>query len=62
MVESSDVRNLRLAVAVYAVILAAKVAAYLASGIMALFAEALHTLSDIFVSGFLLIAAVYSRR
>jgi ferrous-iron efflux pump FieF len=62
MVESSDVRNLRLAVAVYAVILVAKVAAYLASGIVALFAEALHTLSDIFISGFLLIAAVYSRR
>lgn len=62
MVESSDVRNLRLAVAVYAVILVAKVAAYFASGILALFAEALHTLSDIFISGFLLIAAVYSRR
>lgn len=29
---------------------------------MALFAEALHTLSDIFISGFLLLAAWYSRR
>lgn len=60
--ESSDVRNLRLAVAVYAVIFAAKVAAYLASDILVLFAEALHTLSDIFISGFLLVAAIYSRR
>jgi cation diffusion facilitator family transporter len=29
---------------------------------MALFAEALHTLSDIFISGFLLVAAWYSRK
>jgi cation diffusion facilitator family transporter len=29
---------------------------------MAVFAEALHTLSDIFIAGFLLVAAVYSRR
>jgi divalent metal cation (Fe/Co/Zn/Cd) transporter len=32
------------------------------SGVMALLAEALHTLSDIFISGFLLIAARYPRR
>ena len=62
MSESADIRSLRFAVAVYVAILAAKVAAYLASGVMAVFAEALHTLSDIFISGFLLIAAVYSRR
>ncbi len=62
MSESADIRNLWLAVAVYVVIFAAKIAAYLASGVMAVFAEALHTLSDIFISGFLLLAAVYSRR
>jgi divalent metal cation (Fe/Co/Zn/Cd) transporter len=44
------------------VVFAAKLAAYFATGVMALFAEALHTLSDIFISGFLLVAAVYSRR
>jgi cation diffusion facilitator family transporter len=60
--ESADIRNLWLAVAVYVVIFAAKIAAYLASGVMAVFAEALHTLSDIFISGFLLLAAIYSRR
>jgi cation diffusion facilitator family transporter len=60
--ERSDTRGLQLALATYIVILAAKLAAYFASGVMALFAEALHTLSDIFVSAFLLVAAAYSRR
>lgn len=46
----------------YVVIFAAKLAAYAAPGVMALFAEALHTLSDIFISGFLLLAVLYSRR
>lgn len=62
MSESADIRSLWPAVALHVVIFAAKIAAYLASGMMAVFAEALHTLSDIFISGFLLIAAVYSRR
>jgi cation diffusion facilitator family transporter len=39
-----------------------KLAAYFMSGVIALLAEALHTLSDIFVVGFLLVAMVYSRR
>jgi cation diffusion facilitator family transporter len=60
--ERSDTRSLQLALATYLVIFAAKLAAYYASGVMALFAEALHTLSDIFISAFLLVAAVYSRR
>ncbi len=47
---------------VYIVIFAMKLAVYLMSGVMALLAEALHTLSDIFVSGFLLAAALYSRK
>ena len=62
MQESADVRSLRLTLAAYTVIFVAKIVAYLASGVMALFAEALHTLSDIFISGFLLVAALYSRR
>jgi divalent metal cation (Fe/Co/Zn/Cd) transporter len=32
------------------------------TGVMALFAEALHTLSDIFISGFLLVATLWSRK
>ncbi|MGB7539502.1 MAG: cation diffusion facilitator family transporter [Anaerolineales bacterium] len=59
---AEDLRNLGLTLGLYLLIFALKLAAYFASGVMALLAESLHTLSDIFVSGFLLIAAVYSRR
>lgn len=62
METSQDTRGLALTLAVYVLILAAKLAAYWASGVMALLAEALHTLSDIFISGFLLVAALYSRK
>ncbi len=59
---SSDIRGLRLALAAYLVVFAAKLAAYFVSGVVALLAESLHTLSDIFISGFLLVAAAYSRK
>jgi len=59
---SEDVRSLQLTVAVYAVVLAMKLIVYLMSGVMALLAEALHTLSDLFVSGFLLAAMYLARR
>ncbi|MCC6610381.1 MAG: cation transporter [Burkholderiales bacterium] len=62
METSQDTRSLALTLAVYVLILVAKLAAYWASGVLALLAEALHTLSDIFISGFLLVAALYSRR
>lgn len=62
MERSKDVRGLQLALGVYLLVLALKLAVYLITGVMALFAEALHTLSDIFISGFLLIAAIYSRK
>jgi ferrous-iron efflux pump FieF len=60
--QAGDIRGLQLAIAMYVVVLAAKLAAYYVTGVIALFAEALHTLSDIFISGFLLVAALYSRR
>src|SRR5512139_301081 len=60
--ESSGVRGLQLTLAVYIVIFAMKLAAYLLSGVMALLAESLHTLTDIFISGFLLVATYYSRK
>jgi cation diffusion facilitator family transporter len=62
MKESEDIRSLKLTLGLYVLIFAAKVAAYFASGVMALLAEALHTLSDIFIAAFLLIATLYSRR
>lgn len=62
MSESNDLRGLKLTLVGYLIILVMKLGAYWMSGVMALLAEALHTLSDIFVSGFLLVAAIYSRR
>lgn len=59
---AQDMRNLGLTLGLYILIFALKLIAYFASGVMALLAESLHTLSDIFVAGFLLIAAAYSRR
>ena len=59
---SEDIRSLKIALGAYFLVFALKLAAYLTTGVMALMAEALHTLSDIFVSGFLLVAAYYSRK
>ena len=53
---SKDLDALRPAVVVYALIFGAKLGAYLMTGVLALLAEALHTLSDVFISGFLWIA------
>ena len=62
MKEKEDIRNLQLTLGVYIVIFILKIVVYSLSGVVALFAEALHTLTDIFISGFLLIAALYSRK
>jgi cation diffusion facilitator family transporter len=62
MKDQEDIRSLQLTLGLYVVIFAMKLAVYMVSGVMALLAEALHTLSDIFIAGFLLIAAYYSRR
>ncbi|HNX49642.1 MAG TPA: cation diffusion facilitator family transporter [Thermoanaerobaculaceae bacterium] len=57
-----DVRSLQLTLGLYIVIFAGKLAVYFVSGIMALLAEALHTMADVLVTGFLLIAVHISRR
>jgi len=62
MMGSADQRGLLLALFTYLLVFALKVGAFLVTGIMVLLAEALHTLSDIFISGFLLIALLWSRR
>lgn len=60
--QESNIRALKLTVGLYILVLAMKLAVYFATGVMAIFAEALHTLSDIFVSSFLLVASIWSRR
>jgi cation diffusion facilitator family transporter len=58
----AETRALRLSVVLYAFVFVLKLGAYFHSGVMALLAEGLHTLSDVFVSGFLLLAARWSRK
>jgi cation diffusion facilitator family transporter len=58
----SEEKTIRFTLILYAGIIAAKFAAYFITGVMGLLAEALHTLSDIIVSGFLLIALWWSRQ
>jgi cation diffusion facilitator family transporter len=62
MKSPDETQSLKLALGVYSLVFAMKLIVYFMTGIMALFAEALHTLSDIFISGFLLMAAIYSQR
>lgn len=62
MTHSSDSRGLVSALVTYVAILVFKLGAYFVTGVMVLLAEALHTLSDIFISGFLLMALMWSRR
>jgi ferrous-iron efflux pump FieF len=62
MDQSKDLSGLRMTLILYIVIFAIKLAVYFATGVMALLAEALHTLSDVFVAGFLVVALIYSRR
>lgn len=62
MNQAEDIKTLKIALGAYVLVFAMKLAVYFATNVMALMAEALHTLSDIFVSGFLLLAIYYSRR
>ncbi len=57
-----DLRALKLTLGLYVVIFVLKLAVYFLTGVLALLAEALHTLSDIFVSGFLVVALIWSRK
>lgn len=57
-----ELRASKLALGVYVVIFATKLVTYFMTGVMAMMAEALHTLSDVFIFGFLLIAAIWSRK
>lgn len=53
---------MKLALGLYVLVFALKLAVYFVTGVMALLGEALHTLSDVLISGFLLVAAIWSRK
>ncbi len=54
--------GLKAALATYVVVFVLKIAAWWVTGLFALLAEAVHTLSDLVISGFLLLADRFSRR
>jgi ferrous-iron efflux pump FieF len=62
MSHGDELRGLKLSLAVYLLVFSLKLAVYFLSGAMALLAEALHTLSDIFITGFLLGATILARK
>lgn len=62
MSKESDLRALRIVLVVYLAVFVLKLGVYFVTGVYALFAEALHTLSDIFITCFLLIALVWSHK
>ena len=57
-----ETRSLYMTVGFYAIIVIIKLIAYFSTHVMALLAESFHTLSDLFISGFLLVAILWSRR
>src|SRR5512137_2013518 len=57
-----EIRSLYLTVGIYAFIIIIKLVAYFSTHVMALLAESFHTLSDLFISGFLLVALLWSRK
>jgi len=57
-----EIRSLYLTVGLYSVIVIIKLVAYFSTHVLALLAESFHTLSDLFISGFLLVAILWSRR
>ncbi len=60
--EAQDERTLRLSVTLYLSVMVLKLGAWWWTGVMSLLAEGLHTLSDVFVAGFLWVAVRWSRR
>lgn len=57
-----EIRSLYITVIFYVIIVIIKLIAYFSTHVMALLAESFHTLSDLFISGFLLVALMWSRK
>lgn len=60
--EATSVAGMGLALAGYAVLFILKLITYFATGFGVMYAEALHSLADMLISGFLLVAALWSRK
>ena len=59
---SGELRALQLAVAVYVFMFAIKLVAYFLTGVLALLAESVHSLTDLVIATFIVVAFVYSRK
>jgi cation diffusion facilitator family transporter len=57
-----ELRALQLAVAVYVFMFAIKLVAYFVTGVLALLAESVHSLTDLVIATFIVVAFVYSRK
>jgi ferrous-iron efflux pump FieF len=55
-------RALEFAIAVYVFMFAIKLVAYFLTGVLALLAESVHSLTDLFIATFIVLAFVYSRK
>lgn len=60
--EKTSVSGLAPALGAYTVLFALKLITYFVTGIGVMYAESLHSLADMLISGFLLIAALWSRK
>lgn len=60
--DEREIRSLKLTVGIYFFVFVIKLAAYTMTHVIALMAEAFHTLSDLFIAGFLLVAVIWSRK
>ncbi|HSB78742.1 MAG TPA: cation diffusion facilitator family transporter [Candidatus Methylomirabilis sp.] len=57
-----ETRALKMAVGLYVLVFGLKLVVYLATGVVVILAEALHSLSDVLISSFLLAASIWSRK
>ncbi len=60
--EPTSVSGMGIALGGYTVLFVLKLVTYFATGIGVMYAEALHSLADMLISGFLLVAALWSRK
>jgi len=58
----AELRALQLAIGVYGLMFAIKLVAYYLTGVLALLAESVHSLTDLVIAMFIVLAVVYSRK
>lgn len=62
LAENTELRNMKWAVGLYTLVFLLKLAGFFFTGVMVLLADALHSLSDVIIYAFLLVAAIWSKK